>query len=188
MTTHPEGEGKMPCFRAKSKAPSARISQTNITDETLTARAGMALFSRYLAATGPPAYLAALLAPLRKSGKGIALADLFKQLLCFFFDGTSLHLTFLDRLKEKAGYAAAIETRPEEMASSHQAMRLLAKFTIGPQNDFRCVLRELCRWRLKDLIFSRAVRQQVHDVRPGETRAINDGFSRHHLRIERDAF
>ena len=139
----------MPSFRAKSKAQSARISRTNVTEETLTARAGMALFSRYLAATGLPAYLATLFASLRKSGKGIALADLFKQLLCFFFDGTSRHLTFFDELKQKAGYAAAIETRLEEMASSHQVKRLLAKFTIGHRNVFRCVLRELFRWRLR---------------------------------------
>ena len=139
----------MPSFRAKSKTPAARITRTNVTEETLTARAGMALFSRYLAATGLPAYLATLFSSLRKSGKGIALADLFKQLLCFFFDGTSRHLTFFDELNEKAGYAAAIETRPEEMASSHQVKRLLAKFTIGHRNVFRCVLRELFRWRLR---------------------------------------
>ena len=102
----------MPSFPSKSKAQSARISRTNVTEETLTARAGMALFSRYLAATGLPAYLATLFSSLRKSGKGIALADLFKQLLCFFFDGTSRHLTFFDELKEKAGYTAAIETPP----------------------------------------------------------------------------
>jgi hypothetical protein len=48
---------------------------------------------------------------------------IFNQVLCFFYDGTSRHLAYFDELREDMGYARVIESRAEEMVSSHQVER-----------------------------------------------------------------
>lgn len=45
---------------------------------------------------------------LKKSKKGTGLRSLSHQLLCYFFDGTSFHLTRFDKLKEDPCYGACI--------------------------------------------------------------------------------
>jgi hypothetical protein len=60
---------------------------------------------------------------LRRSKKGAAIASIFKQLLCFFYDGTSRHISYFDHLKKDAGYAAVMESSAGEMVSSHQVKR-----------------------------------------------------------------
>ena len=91
-----------------------RISKVGITDENLTGRGGLALFARYLERVGVLGILAGKFAFVRLSKKGLPLVDLFKQVLCFFLDGTSRHLTWFDELKGNHGYAGVIETAPEE--------------------------------------------------------------------------
>ena len=66
---------------------------------------------------------------IRKSAKGLDISEIFKQVLCFFIDGTSRHLTHFDRLKADAGYARGIESAPGDLASSHQIKRFLASFS-----------------------------------------------------------
>lgn len=84
------------------------------TSETLTGRAGPALLVSYLKSCGVPDLLAEQFSELQKSSKGIALWEAFTQLLCFFMDGTNLALSHFDKLAEDPGYAATIETPPEE--------------------------------------------------------------------------
>jgi len=118
------------------------------TGDRLTGRAGLVFFSRYLRGAGIVPELARVFGSVRKSGKGVPVTDVFHQILCFFFDGTSRHLVHFDALKEDAGYAGAIETVPERMASSHQVKRFFGAFR-GPQNwGFRRVLQQLFLWRL----------------------------------------
>jgi hypothetical protein len=118
------------------------------TSDCLTGRAGMLFFSRYVRGIGILSELDRVFASLRKSSKGLSVADLFHQCLCFFFDGTSRHLVRFDALKADAGYAGAIETAPEHMASSHTVKRFFGAFR-GPQNwGFRRVLQQLFLWRL----------------------------------------
>jgi len=57
---------------------------------------------------------------IRKSKKGVEVGNIFKQVLCFFYDGTSRHLRYFDELKKDKGYTSAIENSEEEMVSSHQ--------------------------------------------------------------------
>ncbi len=135
-----------------SKQPSSgnavidRLGQTN---DRLTGRAGLTLFSRYLRGVGILPQLGRVFGSVRKNGKGLPVADLFQQALCFFFDGTSRHLVHFDALKADAGYAGAIETVPERMASSHTMKRFFGAFR-GPQNwGFRRVLQQLFVWRLQ---------------------------------------
>ncbi len=134
--------------RAQS-VDNAIIHKLGTTQDRLTGRAGLVLFSRYLRGVGILPELGRVFGSLRKSGKGLPVADLFQQALCFFVDGTSRHLVRFDALKEDPGYAGAIETAPERMASSHTMKRFFGAFR-GSQNwGFRRVLQQLFVWRLK---------------------------------------
>jgi len=132
-------------------APACKVTLDGVepTDECLTSRAGLTLFARYIHTTGLVGSLANRFALLRKNGKGLSPAELMSQLLCFFADGTNLHLTHFDELAQDPGYAGAIETAPERMASSHQVKRWLGAFGLAQVGTFRAVLRELFAWRLR---------------------------------------
>ena len=105
---HPGGE-----YMITENAPDvkAEIDAIEITDDCLTGRAGMAGFSRYLHSTGITNILAKTFSFLKKSKKGTGLRSMFHQLLCYFFDGTSFHLTRFDKLKEDPGpYVSYLRT------------------------------------------------------------------------------
>ena len=125
-----------------------RIGKVGTTPDTLTGRGGLALFSRYLQKVGILGILAEKFALARLSKKGLSVWSLFKQALCFFFDGTSRHLTYFDELKRDAGYAGVIETAADKMASSHAVKRFFAAFSWFHGRAFRRVLRRLFLWRL----------------------------------------
>jgi hypothetical protein len=138
--------------RLSGKAPTsatASISRVEITEDTLTGRGGLALFSRYIRNLGVFPHIERLFGPLRKSGKGQSVSELFHQLLCFLVDGTNRHLTHFDKLKTDEGYARGIETDPEEMASSHAIKRFFGAFEWGRIWLFRRFLLQLFRWRLE---------------------------------------
>lgn len=54
---------------------------------------------------------------------------MFTQVICFFLDGTSRHLTWFDALKEEEGYARGIETNPDDLVSSLQVKRFFQAFS-----------------------------------------------------------
>jgi len=132
-----------------STGATAPISQVEITPDTLTGRGGLALFSRYIRNIEVFSELDRLFGPLRKNGKGLAVGEVFQQLFCFLVDGTSRHLVHFDALKNDAGYAGAIETAPERMASSHAIKRFFSAFGWGRIWLFRQLLRRLFVWRLR---------------------------------------
>jgi len=86
---------------------------------------------------------------IRKSRKGRAVEEIFKQVLCNFVDGTSRHLVHFDRLKDDAGYAGAIESGAEELVSSHGVKRFFNGFSWPRIRLFRRLLQGLFLWRLK---------------------------------------
>jgi len=129
--------------------PSQRINKIETTSDTLTSRGGLALFSRYIEQVGILGLLEDGFGQLRKSRKGLAIWKLFYQVLCFFFDGTSRHLTYFDQLKKDEGYAGAIQMSPEEMASSHSVKRFFKLFSWVAGGVFRKVLRRMFLWRLR---------------------------------------
>jgi hypothetical protein len=73
--------------------------------------------------------------------------EIFKQLFCFFLDGSSRHLVYFDALKEDAGYAASIETQTQAMLSSHAVKRFLGAFRMWRIWLFRRLLQHLFLWR-----------------------------------------
>jgi len=125
------------------------IDQVETTSDTLTGRAGLALFGRYLRNLGLFSVLERLFGSMRKSEKGLPIPVLFHQLFCFFLDGTRFSLVRFDELKESEGYAGAIEIDPESMASSHQVKRFFYGFSLGRIWLFRRLIQQVFLWRLR---------------------------------------
>lgn len=141
-----------PRFRYRKYGKSAGphcINKVETTADIITDRGGLPLFSRYIEKTGIFGLLEEKFGHTRKSSKGLEVQTLFRQIFCFLFDGTSRHLSYFDDLREDGGYAAAIETDPSEMASSHMMKRFFNKFGLWCGGPFRCVLRKLFIWRLR---------------------------------------
>jgi hypothetical protein len=129
----------------KSKAI---IEGIEITSETLTGRAGLSLFVRYLRGIGLYAQIETFFGTMRRSRKGQPICEIFKQLFCFFVDGTSRHLVYFDSLKEDEGYARGTETEPEAMLSSHALKRFFRGLWWPRIYLFRRLLQRLFLWRL----------------------------------------
>jgi hypothetical protein len=86
---------------------------------------------------------------VRKNKKGLPVWNIFKQIFCWFYDGTSRHLNSFDQLKRDDGYASAIENSHEDMVSSHQIKRFCKSFSWLCGGSFRKILRKIFIWRLK---------------------------------------
>ncbi len=132
-----------------SQESSQRIHAIETTQDTITGRGGVTLFSRYLDQCGMLMLMDSKFAHIRRSAKGLAVWLLFKQILCFFFDGTSRHISYFDHLKTDSGYTAAIELSPSQMASSHAVKRFFKKFGWWCGRPFRGILHHMFVWRLR---------------------------------------
>jgi len=125
-----------------------RIDNIEVTQAQLTGRAGLALFVRYISSLALLAQLDQAFGPIRKNNKGLSVVEIFKQVICFFIDGSSRHLVYFDQLKKDEGYAGAIETDMKEMASSHTMKRFFKSFSFVRVYLFRRLLQSLFIWRL----------------------------------------
>jgi hypothetical protein len=125
------------------------IDGVEATSDTLTSRGGLALFVRYLRNIAIYPVLERLFGSIRKNAKGQPVSEIFKQLFCFLLDGTSRHLVYFDALKKDEGYAAAIETAPAKMLSSHAVKRFFGAFSWYRIWLFRNLLKQLFLWRLQ---------------------------------------
>ena len=132
----------------ETKQCQPRIAGIEVTSDTLTGRAGLALFARYLDQIQLGWFLSRWFGPVRKSAKGLPAAECIRQVLLFLVDGTSRHLTHFDSLKRDEGYAATIERRPEDLASSHAVKRFFHGISFGRIWLLRKLLQELFIWRL----------------------------------------
>lgn len=133
----------------KHYKPKQKINCIEITTDNLTSRGGLALFVRYLCGTGIFSYLEERLGGLRRSRKGQEIAEIFKQLFCYFIDGTSRHLTWFDTLKKEPGYAGTIESDQADLLSSHSVKRFFNLMGWAMIFWFRLLLQRLFIWRLK---------------------------------------
>jgi len=143
---HPASEEIMKLIRFKSKC---KIDKVDVTEDTLTGRGGMILFVRYLSKVNIYGLLSEFFGSLRRSQKGQPIWNIFKQVFCFFYDGTSRHLVYFDQLKRDEGYAGVIENTSEEMIGSHQVKRFFKAFSWVCGGSFRKILKRLFIWRLK---------------------------------------
>jgi len=126
-----------------------RIDEVGITTDSLTSRTGLTFLVHYLEAIDIYSLLERYFGGVRESAKGIPVKEAFKQLICFFVDGTYLHLTRFDELAKDSGYAKAIETSAGGIASSYQMNRFLKKFSYLRNFLFRRLLQDFFLWRLK---------------------------------------
>ncbi|MBW1697566.1 MAG: IS1380 family transposase [Deltaproteobacteria bacterium] len=133
----------------KNKQSNRIIDCVEVTNDTLTSRGGLSLFVRYLRGIGLLAHLESVFGSIRKSRKGQSVTEIFKQLFCFFVDGTSRHLVYFDTLKRDEGYGASIETEPDQMLSSHGVKRFFKAIYWPTMYVFRLVLLQLFLWRLQ---------------------------------------
>ena len=119
------------------------------TTNILTGRGGLALFVKYLNGAGIYSLLDESFGKIRKSLKGQAVWNIFKQVFCFFFDGTNQHVNYFDHLQKDEGYVAVIENHQREMLSSHAVKRFFKGFSWLSGGLFRTILKRLFIWRLK---------------------------------------
>jgi hypothetical protein len=105
------------------------IDDVQVTGDCLTGHAGLNLFARYLRGIDLYPHLERLFGSMRKHLKGASIQELFKQILCFLFDGTSRHLAHFDVLATDPGYAATIETPPTALVSSDTVRRFYRAFS-----------------------------------------------------------
>jgi hypothetical protein len=132
----------------QDKRKTNKIASVGITKDILSSRGGLSLFGRYIEGIGILPTIDRLFGSMRKNGKGQPIDGIFKQVLCYFMDGTSRHLVHFDRLKEDAGYAGAIESAPERLVSSHAVKRFFNAFSGVRIWLFRRLLQGLFLWRL----------------------------------------
>lgn len=125
-----------------------RISSVAATSDTLTGRGGLSLFVRYLSQIQLQPLLEQHFGRLRRSRKGLPIWSLFLQFLCFLLDGTSRHMSYFDELANDEGYAAVLEKRRKDMASSHTIKRFFKSFSWLSGGLFRKILNTLFTWRL----------------------------------------
>ncbi|MBS3765277.1 hypothetical protein KGY71_02025 [Candidatus Bipolaricaulota bacterium] len=78
-----------------------RIDKVGVTNDKLTSRAGLTFLVHYLETIGIYTLLARYFGGVRESAKGIPVKEAFKQLICFFVDGTNLHLAYFDELAKE---------------------------------------------------------------------------------------
>lgn len=136
-------------MKQKGNKSKCRINKIEVTQDTLTGRGGMAPFVRYIEKVGICNILLNFFGYIRKSKKGASIWNIFKQVLCFFYDGTSRHISYFDQLKDDAGYAAVIETEEDDMVSSHQVKRFFKSFSWLCGGIFRKILKQIFIWRLR---------------------------------------
>ena len=130
-----------------SKSPHT-ITKIEVTSDTLTGRAGLNLFVRYLDNIGINPLLHHLFGRLRKSRKRLPIVEIFKQIFVFLLDGTSRHLSYFDALKKDPAHAGIVESSPQRLLSSHAVKRFFKAFSLPVIHFFRKLLHELFVWRL----------------------------------------
>jgi len=133
----------------KDSTTNQKINRIEPTKEKITGRGGLALFVRYLEAIGIYKRIEDCFGSMRKSAKGLGIKKIFKQLFCFFMDGESFHMLRFDELAKDDSYAATIETRMRDMASSHTMKRFFEAFDFVRIWQFRKLLQELFIWRMQ---------------------------------------
>ena len=126
-----------------------KITKIGITNDKISGRGGLPLFLRYVQQTGFYGLIMSMLFSLTsKSKKGLQLQQFIKQMLAFFMDGTNMAISGFDKVKNDQAYAALLECKSTQMASSHQIKRFFVKLSNVGNFMFNKILHELFIWRL----------------------------------------
>ena len=130
-----------------SEKKKEQIQAIEATDDQLTTRACLSFFAIYLRSIQLLPIIERMFGKLRKNNKGLPIPELFVQVLSFFMDGTSRHLTGFDQLKKEESYLDVVGS--ERLASSHAIKRFFGAFSFCRVYLFRRLLQDLFIWRLK---------------------------------------
>jgi hypothetical protein len=127
-----------------------KITKLSITNDKISGRGGLAIILRYIAKTRLNGLISNLfLSKIKVHSKGLQLEQFLKQVFAHFIDGTDMSMTGFDTRKNDPGYAAILENKLTQMASSHQIKRFFSKLSIIPNNLYRRILHQLFIWRLR---------------------------------------
>ncbi len=127
----------------------ANITKIGITNDKITARGGLPLFLRYIERIDLYVLISSKLLPsIVIHSKGLKFQQFLKQMFAFFIDGTDMSISGFDSRKTDQGYAALLEEKSAELASSHQIKRFFSKLSIIPNSIYCRILHELFIWRL----------------------------------------
>lgn len=125
-----------------------KISKVKTTNDKLSGRGGLFFFLRYIENIGFYSFFENHFHFLKGSQKGLSCVQFIKQILAFFIDGSDCSMTGFDQRKTDEAYAAMLEHRPDQMASSHQIKRFFRKLNFVPNWLYRKLLLLLFLWRL----------------------------------------
>ena len=126
-----------------------KISDVEITNDTLSGRGGLSLLLRYIDNTGIYSLIEEKFGHLRQSSKGESIGECARQFMAFGMDGTNHSIARFDELKRDPGYAAVQERNIGELLSTASMKRFFSKFNGTTYASFRSLLNELFIWRLK---------------------------------------
>ena len=127
----------------------SRVSVTfESTDERITGRAGLALFSRYLRSNQLMTIVELKFGSMRKNKKGIPVTDLFYPVALFFYGQHQPSYLLVFHLKSDESYAALLAIKEECLASSHSVKSFFGRLYFVRDYLFRCLLQSLFIWRL----------------------------------------
>ena len=106
----------------------AKITKIGLTNDKISGRGGLTFFLRYIEKIGLYSIISSIvLKTIKINPKGLQLQQFLKQIFAFFIDGTNMSMSGFDTKKNDQGYAAILENKVSEMASSHQMKRFFRK-------------------------------------------------------------
>lgn len=128
---------------------SDKINKVESTTETLSGRAGISFFMRYIEKIKFYNFFKKIVGNPKGSSKGLSLHQFLKQIMAYFIDGTDMSISGFDRKKEDDSYRATLGNSKDEMASSHQIKRFFRLLAPIGNYVYRKILKRLFIWQLK---------------------------------------
>jgi len=136
-------------MKKKADSTQAKITKIEVTNDKINGRGGLFFFMKYVENIRFFTFFKNYFGFIKGSSKGLGCFEFIKQLVLWFIDGTDTSMKSFDRLKSDQAYAALLENRPDDMATSHQIKRMFRKFMFVGQMVFRSILLDMFIWRLR---------------------------------------
>jgi len=168
---------------AKTDQEFKPIDGIGITEDMLTARAGLAPLSDFVRKSGVPAALSRL-CPVKKSAKGVADTLIYQQILVNFIDGTSPSLTHFDALSDDPAYLHCLGLDPRQAVSSHSVKRFIGGMAGNAARRLRRVLLESFRRALDRQKPTQVVLDIDTVVYDNDTALVREGCSPTYKRVK----
>ena len=133
----------------KADTKQAKITKIEVTSDKISGRGGLFFFMKYVENIRFFTLFENCFGFIKGSSKGLSCLEFIKQLVVWFIDGTDTSMKSFDHRKGDAAYASLLESRLDDMATSHQIKRMFRKFMFVGQMVFRSILLEMFIWRLR---------------------------------------